>query len=141
VLAQSEERWHASADGRLHRVRLTVSVPPGPGTLGADLLLHIPVAHPGPYAAPGETGAGEVGEDLLASGETAMARESNGQPAWVLLQTELVAHLRQNSRGQPRTDTPAPTQEWHIVIMATINQEQVEQEAFRKACWMVGTTI
>jgi transposase len=23
----------------------------------------------------------------------------------------------------------------------TINQEQVEQEAFRKACWIVGTNI
>jgi len=32
-------------------------------------------------------------------------------------------------------------QQWQIVATVSINQEQVEQEALRKACWIVGTNI
>jgi transposase len=31
--------------------------------------------------------------------------------------------------------------QWQIVTTATINQEQVAQQAFRKACWIVGTNV
>jgi transposase len=33
------------------------------------------------------------------------------------------------------------SQQWQIVATVSTNQEQVEREAFRKACWIVGTNV
>jgi hypothetical protein len=52
-----------------------------------------------------------------------------------------VAHTHHASRGRPRKEGCPLTQEWHIITTVTINQEHIEQEAFRKACWSVDTTI
>jgi transposase len=70
-----------------------------------------------------------------------MEREKKGQPWWLDIHHELVAHARHASRGRPRKEERPLKEEWQIVATVTINQEQVEQEAFRKACWIVGTNV
>jgi transposase len=73
--------------------------------------------------------------------QAAMDQEKKGKPLWLDLSHELVAHAHHASRGRPRKEDSPLKQEWQIVTTVTINQEQVEQEAFRKACWIVGTNI
>jgi transposase len=33
------------------------------------------------------------------------------------------------------------THQWQIVATVTVNHEQVDQEAARRACWIVGTNV
>jgi transposase len=73
--------------------------------------------------------------------QAAVEREKKGQPVWLDLQYQLVAHTRHAKRGRPRQEERVLKEEWQIVAMVTINQERVEQEAFRKACWIIGTNI
>ena len=76
-----------------------------------------------------------------ADAQAALERESKGKPAWLNLHTQLVAYARHESPGRPRKDASPPTQQWQLVATVTINQELVEQEAFRKGCWIIGTNI
>jgi transposase len=76
-----------------------------------------------------------------ADAQAAVERENKGKPAWLNLHTQLVPHARHGSRGRPRKDASPSTQQWQLVATVTINQELVEQEAFRKACWIIGTNI
>jgi transposase len=76
-----------------------------------------------------------------ADAQAAVERENKGKPAWLNLHTQLVSHARHESRGRPRKDASPSTQQWQLVATVTINQELVEQEAFRKACWIIGTNI
>ena len=73
--------------------------------------------------------------------QAAIAQEKKGKPLWLDLSHELVAHARHASRGRPRKEEIPREVEWQIVTTVTLNQERVEQEAFRKACWIVGTNI
>src|SRR5258708_36655807 len=73
--------------------------------------------------------------------QTAMEREKKGQPAWLDIHHELVAHARHARRGRPRKEDSPVKEEWQIVATVTICQERVEQEAWRRACWIVGTNI
>jgi len=76
-----------------------------------------------------------------ADARAALEREQKGQPAWLDVQSEVVAHAHHEGRGRPRKDASPPAQQWQIVARVSINQEMVEQEALRNACWIVGTTI
>src|SRR5262249_23086825 len=44
-------------------------------------------------------------------------------------------------KGRPRKDASPVSQLWQIVATVTVNQEQVAQQAFRTACWIVGTNV
>jgi transposase len=76
-----------------------------------------------------------------ADARTAAQRELKGKPAWLDVQTDLVAHPQHAGKGRPRKDAPPVNHQWQMVAVVTVNQEQVRQEAFRKACWIVGTNI
>jgi transposase len=71
----------------------------------------------------------------------ALEREQKGKPAWLDVQSNLVAHAHHEGRGRPRKDASPLTHQWHLVASVTINQEMVEQEALRKACWIGGTNV
>jgi len=71
----------------------------------------------------------------------AAERELKGKPAWLDLHTDLVAHPQYAGKGRPRKDTSPVSQQWQIVATVTVNQQQVAEQAFCNACWIVGTNI
>jgi transposase len=73
--------------------------------------------------------------------QAALEREVKGKPAWLEIEVELVAHPQYAGKGRPRKDASPTSHQWQIVATVRINQERVEQEALRKACWIVGTNV
>ncbi len=71
----------------------------------------------------------------------AAERELKEKPGWLDLHSELVAHPQYTGKGRPRKDSSPVGHQWQLVATISINQEQVAQEAFRKACWIVGTNV
>jgi len=76
-----------------------------------------------------------------ADARPAAQREPKGKPAWLEIQTDLVAHPQFAGKGRPRKGASPVSHQWQIVAAVSVNQEQVTQEAFRNACWIVGTNI
>jgi transposase len=75
-----------------------------------------------------------------ADAQSALARESKGLPVWLDVQSEFVSAEHHAGRGRPRKDE-APVLQWHIQATVTVKQPQVEQEARRKACFIVATNV
>ncbi len=71
----------------------------------------------------------------------AVERELKGKPGWLEVHSDLVAHPQYAGKGRPHKDANPVAQQWQVVTTVTVNQEQVEQEAWRKACWIVGTNV
>jgi transposase len=69
------------------------------------------------------------------------SRELKEKPAWLDIHTDLVAHPQYAGRGRPRKDSSPASHQWQIVATVSVNQQQVAQEAFRNACWIVGTNV
>lgn len=76
-----------------------------------------------------------------ADARAALERELKGKPPWLHVHTEFVAPPQYTGKGRPRKDARPVTHQWQIVATVAVNQEQVEQEAARKACWIVGTNV
>jgi transposase len=76
-----------------------------------------------------------------ADARAALERELKGKPAWLDVSSEVVAHPQYGGKGRPRKDASPTSHQWQIVATVRVNQPQVVQEAFRKACWIVGTNI
>jgi transposase len=76
-----------------------------------------------------------------ADARAAAERELKEKPTWLDVRSELVAHSQYAGKGRPRKDTSPVSHQWQIMATVSINQEQVAQEAFRKACWIVGTNV
>ncbi len=76
-----------------------------------------------------------------ADARAAAERELKERPAWLNIHSDLVAHRQYAGKGRPRKDARPVSHRWQIVATVSINQERVEQEAFRKACWIVGTNV
>lgn len=76
-----------------------------------------------------------------ADARAALERELKGKPIWLEVQSQFVAHPQYAGKGRPRKDASPITSQWQIVATITINQQQVDQEALRKACWIVGTNV
>lgn len=70
-----------------------------------------------------------------------MECELKGRPTWLEVKVELVAHPQYEGPGRPRKDGSPATYQWQIVAIVTINQQQVDAEAFCKACWIIGTNV
>ena len=70
----------------------------------------------------------------------ALKRELKGLPAWLEVQSEFISSEHHTGRGRPRKEA-APTLQWHIRATLTVKQPQVEQEARRKACFIVATNV
>ncbi len=151
ALAQSYETWHTSEDDSLHWVSQIMSVPQGKerwvivytsaSQLRAQASLQRQVKR---VLGEWEKKCWHLGNRRFAcetDAQAAIAQEKKGKPLWLDLSHELVAHARHASRGRPRKEEIPREVEWQIVTTVTLNQERVEQEAFRKACWIVGTNI
>ncbi len=76
-----------------------------------------------------------------ADAREAFERELKDKPVWLDVHSDLVVHPQYAGKGRPRKDASATSLQWQIVVTVSLNQEQVAQEAFRKACWLVGTNI
>ena len=74
-----------------------------------------------------------------ADARAALERELKGKPTWVEIHSDFVAHPRHAGKGRPRKDASPATHQWQIVATVTINQPRVDEEALRKACFIVGT--
>jgi len=68
-------------------------------------------------------------------------RELKEKPTWLDLHTELVAHPKYAGKGRPRKDASPVSHQWQIVATVTANQQQIAEQAFRNACWIVGTNV
>jgi transposase len=76
-----------------------------------------------------------------ADARAAVERELKGKPGWLEVHSDLVAHPQYAGKGRPRKDASPTSQQWQVATTVTVNQQQVEQEALRKACWIVGTNV
>jgi hypothetical protein len=74
-----------------------------------------------------------------ADARAALERELKGKPTWVEVHGDVVAHARHAGKGRPRKDASSTTYQWQIVATVTVNQQRVDEEALRKACFIVGT--
>lgn len=72
---------------------------------------------------------------------SALERELKGKPVWLEVEVEFVAHPHHTSKGRPRKDARPATHHWQIVATATVKQVRVDEEALRKACFIVGTNV
>ena len=74
-----------------------------------------------------------------ADARAASERELKGKPTWLEIQSDVVAHPRHAGKGRPRKEASPTTYQWQIVATVTVNQPLVDEEALRKACFIVGT--
>jgi transposase len=77
----------------------------------------------------------------FADARAAAERELKEKPGWLDLHIDLVAHPQYAGKGRPRKDSSPVSHQWQIVATVSLNQEQLAQEAFRNACWIVGTNV
>jgi transposase len=76
-----------------------------------------------------------------ADARAAAERELKEKPVWLDIHSELVAHPQYAGKGRPGKDARPISHRWQVVATVSVNQERVEQEAFCKACWIVGTNV
>src|SRR2546426_9191914 len=76
-----------------------------------------------------------------ADAQSALVRELKGLPLWLDVQSELVSHVRHASKGRPRKGTSPSTMEWQVQVSLTVNQQRVQQDTRRKACFIVATNV
>jgi transposase len=74
-----------------------------------------------------------------ADARAALERELKGKPSWLEIHSDVVAHPRHAGKGRPRKEASPTTYQWQIVATVTVNQQRVDEEALRKACFIVGT--
>jgi transposase len=77
----------------------------------------------------------------LADARAALLRELRHCPAWFEVDTQVVAHPTYAQPGRPRKDATPLTTEWQIQVTLAVNQERVEADALRAACFIVGTNV
>src|SRR5260370_5293078 len=68
-------------------------------------------------------------------------RELKAKAGWLDLHLDLVADPQYAGKGRPSKDTSPVSPQGQIVTTFSLNQAQVAQEAFRNACWIVGTNV
>jgi transposase len=76
-----------------------------------------------------------------ADARAAWERELKGKPAWLEIPHDFVAHPRHAGKGRPRKEANIATHQWQIVATVTVNKPRVDEEALRKACFIVGTNV
>lgn len=150
ALAHGYETWQVSEDGTTHWVSQIMNVPQGKerwvivSTSASQRRAQACVQRKVTGTqAEWEKKCWHLGNRRFAcetDAQTAREHEKKGQPAWLRIHHELVAHARHARCGRPRKGAPLK-EEWQIVATVAIIQEVVEQDMFRKACWIIGTTI
>jgi len=150
-LAESPETWQTSEDGSMHFDCRVMNLPQGQErwvivrTTTSEQRARATLQRQVKRAqAEWEKKCWHLGNQRFAceaDARAALQREQKGKPAWMDVQSEVVAHTHYEGRGRPRKDASPLKAQWQIVARVILNQEMVEQEALRKACWIVGTNI
>ncbi len=151
LIQQGCESWQHSEDGTVHWFSRELDLPQGPERWVVVYTLASLQRAQQTVQRQVSKAQSEVGTGMLASGEPALClsgrrpraaeRELKEKPAWLDIHSELVAHPQYAGKGRPRKDARPVSHRWQIVATVSVNQERVEQEAFRKACWIVGTNV
>ena len=74
-----------------------------------------------------------------ADAQAALEREQKELPAWLEVHGQVVAHPRYATKGRPRKEAAPVASVWHLEGRMSVNQQRVEQEIQRQACFIVGT--
>lgn len=150
-LARSSQSWQTTEDGSMHFDSQIMDLPQGQErwvivrTSTSEQRAHATLQRQVKRAqAEWEKTCWHLGNQRFAceaDARAALQREQKGKPGWLDVQSEVVAHAHHEGRGRPRKDASPRDVDWQIRASVTINQEMVEQEALRKACWIVGTNM
>jgi transposase len=151
IVQEGSETWQQSADGTIHWFSRELTLPQGrerwvvvytqASLQRAQQTLHRQVSK---AQTTWEQKCWHLGNRRFACEADARAealRELKEKPAWLDIHSDLVAHPQYEGRGRPRKASSPASHQWQIVATVSVNQEQVEREAFRKACWIVGTNV
>ena len=150
VLQEGSQDWQRSEDGNIQWYRRVMTLPQGSerwvivrtsaSEQRARLTLHRQISR---AQASWERKCWHLGTRRFAceaDARAALERELKGKPTWLEVQSDIIAHPRHVGKGRPRKDASPATHQWQIVATVTVNQQRVDEEALRKACFIVGTT-
>ena len=151
LIGQGSETWQQSEDGTVHWVSRELTLPQGRErwvVVYTQASLQRAQQSMQRQASKAQTTweqtCWHLGNRRFACQADACAevlRELKEKPTWLDLHTEVVAHPQYAGKGRPRKDASAVSHQWQIVATVTVNQQQVAEQAFRNACWIVGTNV
>ena len=151
VLHEGSETWQRSEDGTMHWFSRVMELPQGTErwvivrTHASQQRAQLSVQRQvGKAQISWEQKCWHLGNRRFAceaDARAALGRELKGKPTWLAVEGEFVAHPQYAGKGRPCKDASPATQRWQIVATVTVNQEQVDEEAFHKACWIIGTNV
>ena len=73
--------------------------------------------------------------------QAALAKQLKQRPAWLSVQTQLVAHPKDGQPGRPRTGALADHTEWQIVATLAVDDAAVSRAVRRQASFLVATNV
>jgi transposase len=73
--------------------------------------------------------------------QAALAKACQRRPAWLQVQSTVVAVPTYAKRGRPRKDTVPSTRVWQIQASVTLDAPALERAALRRAAFIVGTHL
>lgn len=151
VLLEGSEAWQSSEDGTVHWFRRQMTLPQGEErwvivhTLASEQRAHASLQRQVIQAqGKWKQKCWHLGNQRFAceaDARAALERELKGKPTWLEVHSQLVVRPRHAGKGRPRKDASPATYHWQIVAEVSVNQRLVEEEASRKACFIVGTNV
>jgi transposase len=73
--------------------------------------------------------------------QAALTQHLKKRPAWLTVQSRLIAHPKQHRPGRPRKDTPPDRTEWQVAATVAVEAEAVTHVVQRKASFLVATNV
>jgi transposase len=73
--------------------------------------------------------------------QAALAQQLKKRPAWLTVQTQLVAQPKYRQPGRPGLGAPPDRTEWQIVATLAVDEAAVAQAVRRQASFLVATNI
>jgi transposase len=73
--------------------------------------------------------------------QVALERERQQLPAWLVVQTTVVATPKFGRVGRPRQDARPVEQAWHVQAQLHLDADALEREVRRKAAFLVATNV
>jgi transposase len=73
--------------------------------------------------------------------QAALAQQLKKLPAWLTVDSRLVAHPKQNRPGRPRTDTTPDREEWQVEARVALEAQVLTRAVQRKASFLVATNV
>ncbi len=151
LIQEGSESWQQSEDGNVHWFSRDLALPQG-RERWVVVYTHASLQRPQQTMQRQVSKAQVIWEQKCwhlgnrrfaceADARAAMERELTSKPVWLQIRSDLVAHPQYASKGRPPKDARPLSQQWQIVATVSVKQEQVAQEAFRKACWIVGSNV